>query len=51
MLPELDDPSIREVLIYSYRLIYQISSGEIEVLALVHARRDFVADALDDSKE
>jgi addiction module RelE/StbE family toxin len=50
MIPELDDPSIRELLIYSYRLIYQISSSEIEVLALVHARRDFVPDALNDSK-
>ena len=50
MIPELDDPNIRELLIYSYRLIYQISSGEIEVLALVHVRRDFVADALNDSR-
>jgi toxin ParE1/3/4 len=50
-IPEIDDPNIRELIIYSYRLIYQISSGEVEILALVHARRDFVVDALNDSQD
>jgi len=50
MIPELDDPNIRELIIYSYRLIYRVLSDEVEVLALVHARRDFAVDALNDSQ-
>lgn len=39
---ELNDPKIREVFVYSYRMIYQIvSDEEIEILAIVHTRRDF----------
>ena len=40
MVEELNSPRVREILIYSYRLIYQIKSEEeIEVLAIVHAKR------------
>ncbi len=40
IVEELNNPRIREILIYSYRLIYQIKSEEeIEVLAIVHAKR------------
>ena len=40
MVEELNNPRVREILIYSYRLIYQIKSEEeIEVLAIVHAKR------------
>ncbi|SCM83690.1 Addiction module toxin, RelE/StbE family [uncultured Sporomusa sp.] len=46
IIPELDDPSIRELLIYSYRLIYRITLGQVEILAIVHVRRESVADML-----
>ncbi len=42
VVPELDDDSIREIFIYSYRLVYQLSSpNEIQVLALIHSKRQF----------
>ena len=41
MVPELNDPSIRERFIYSYRLIYEIHEPEREVhlLAVLHGKR------------
>jgi plasmid stabilization system protein ParE len=39
-VPELDDENVRELSLYSYRIIYQIKSQGIFVLAVVHKRRD-----------
>lgn len=41
MLEELRDPRIREVIIYSYRMIYEIVEDNVEILTLVHSRRNF----------
>jgi toxin ParE1/3/4 len=41
MVPELSDSSIREIFIYSYRLVYRIEDDRISILALIHGRRDF----------
>jgi addiction module RelE/StbE family toxin len=41
VVPEIDDPNIRELIVYSYRLIYEISPERIEILAIIHGRRDF----------
>lgn len=41
VVPEISDQNIRELIIYSYRLVYEISAGGIEVLAIIHGRRDF----------
>ena len=39
--PELNEDSVREVSIYSYRIIYEIKSDDVvEVLTLVHKRRN-----------
>lgn len=40
IVPELNDTSIREIFVYSYRVMYQISSEKIEVLTVVHGRRE-----------
>jgi plasmid stabilization system protein ParE len=40
VVPEIEDPNVREVFIYSYRLIYEIAPYEIRVLAVVHGKRD-----------
>jgi toxin ParE1/3/4 len=40
-VPEEDKDSIREILIYSYRLIYETAPDCILVLAVIHAKRDF----------
>ena len=41
IVPEMDDPNIRELFIYSYRLIYEITPDGIEILAVIHGKRDF----------
>ena len=40
-VPEEENESIREILIYSYRLIYETTPDCILVLAVIHAKRDF----------
>jgi toxin ParE1/3/4 len=41
MVPEFMDEKIREIFVYSYRLIYRIEHDCVSVLGLVHGRRDF----------
>jgi len=46
-VPELNDNSIRELSLYSYRIIFEIRDQEIFVLAVVHKRRDFNAQGIE----
>lgn len=39
IVPELNQPDIRECFIYSYRLIYRIEPARVLVTAVVHGRR------------
>ena len=39
-IPELDNEVVREISLYSYRIIYQINNEDVFVLAVVHKRRD-----------
>lgn len=41
IVPELGEENIREIIIYSYRLIYKISTNDIEVLSVIHGMREF----------
>jgi len=43
MVPEIEDPDIRELIVYSYRLIYKVSSTTIEILSLIHGKQDFLS--------
>jgi toxin ParE1/3/4 len=43
IVPELSDPTIRELLIGNYRLLYQLRSTQVLVLALIHGARDLAA--------
>jgi toxin ParE1/3/4 len=43
IVPEIDDPDIREVFVYSYRLVYQKTSAGVDILALLHSKRDFAS--------
>ncbi|MCK0164007.1 type II toxin-antitoxin system RelE/ParE family toxin [Marinobacter sp. S6332] len=43
-VPELDDDHIRELSLYSYRIIYEIAARSVFVLAVVHKRRDLKAE-------
>ena len=39
-VPEINDGNIRELSLYSYRIIYEIRTQGIYVLAVIHKRRD-----------
>ena len=41
LVPEINDPDVREIFIYSYRLIYEVKPNRVGILAIVHGRRDF----------
>jgi len=49
IVSEIGDQNIRELIIYSYRLIYESSVAGVEILAIIHGRRDF--DSAWDSRE
>lgn len=38
-VPEFDDENIRELLAYSYRVIYRIQENEVLVAAVIHGKR------------
>jgi plasmid stabilization system protein ParE len=46
-VPELNKDEIRELPLYSYRIIYEIKEQGIFVLAVVHKRRDLKAENID----
>lgn len=42
-MPELDDEAVRELSLYSYRILYEIKATHIDILAVIHKRRDLQA--------
>lgn len=46
MVPELSEETVRELSLYSYRILYEIKPTHIEVLALIHKRRDLQPDEI-----
>lgn len=38
-VPEIDDISIREIFVYSYRLIYKINEDTVLFVAIIHGKR------------
>jgi len=41
VVPEIGDNNIRELFVYSYRVIYQIQEPEILIVAVMHGKRQF----------
>ena len=41
IVPEVNDDNIRELFIYSYRIIYENSNNYTIVHAVIHGKRDF----------
>lgn len=41
VVPELGIPTIREIFVQRYRLIYEVYETKVEVLAFLHGARDF----------
>jgi plasmid stabilization system protein ParE len=46
IVPEIDDTNIRELLIYSYRLIYEVLPTDILILTVIHGRRNFTGNLI-----
>jgi plasmid stabilization system protein ParE len=46
VVPEVGDRTIREVQVYSYRVIYRTGADVVTVIAVVHSRRQLNADDL-----
>ena len=42
-VPEIHDPSVRELFVQSYRLIYEVQPETVNVIAFVHGARDLAA--------
>ncbi|NOZ37968.1 MAG: type II toxin-antitoxin system RelE/ParE family toxin, partial [Gammaproteobacteria bacterium] len=42
-VPELNDENIRELSMYSYRIIYEIKNQDTFVLAVVHKQQELIA--------
>ncbi len=41
IVPELQNPAIRELLVQRYRLLYEVQETRVEILAFIHGARDF----------
>ena len=39
-VPEVGDDSVRELSLYTYRIIYEISGPDVYILAVAHKRRE-----------
>jgi toxin ParE1/3/4 len=38
-VPEFDDENLRELLAYSYRIMYRVEASEVIVAAVIHGKR------------
>jgi addiction module RelE/StbE family toxin len=41
VVPEIGDDNVRELVIYSYRLIYEVVPDNVQILAIIHGKRNF----------
>jgi toxin ParE1/3/4 len=39
IVPELNDPTIREIPVHAWRVIYQLREQQVFIVALIHKRR------------
>ena len=42
IIPELNDPAVRDRIIYNYRLIYRVDGEHLTVIAVIHGARDLI---------
>ncbi len=40
VVPELDQPTVRELFVQRYRLLYEVTPNEVHILAFLHGARD-----------
>lgn len=41
IVPELADPAVRELIVFRYRLVYEVSDLSATILGFLHGARDF----------
>ena len=41
VVPETNDPAIREIFVFRYRLMFRVEDTRVVVVAFVHGARDF----------
>lgn len=41
VVPEFQTETIREIFVYRYRLMYQVTPSEVRILAVLHGAMDF----------
>ena len=41
IVPELNDPTIRELFVFMYRLLYEVEKHRVRIVAFLHGARDF----------
>ncbi len=46
VVAELNDESVKEIWLYSYRIIYEIFEQDVFILTIVHKRRELLADEI-----
>ena len=46
VVTELKDEPVREVSLYSYRILYEVTPDGLEVLAVIHKRRNLQPDEI-----
>lgn len=46
VVPELNDPALREVIESPYRIVYRVRADVLEVITVVHSARRFPTDLL-----
>jgi toxin ParE1/3/4 len=39
-VPEFDNDDLRELIAYSYRIIYRVEASEVTIAAVIHGKRD-----------
>lgn len=45
-VPEIKDNNLRELSVSSYRILYEVKSDRIEILAVIHKRRQLTRELL-----
>jgi len=41
VVPERNDPDLREIFVFRYRLLYEVEPAQVRVVAFLHGARDF----------
>jgi toxin ParE1/3/4 len=40
MVPEYEDPTVRQLIVHRYRLIYRVKPARVEVLRIIHCAQE-----------